>query len=421
MSGLTARSGLLAATVALAALAAPAQDDLRDVVRLHDGKELRGRVATPFAKDEVLLLQGGKRVRVPHKDVAAMDLVTDRVRELLERRARSPDNLTLAWLLVEWSRSRELHAMARLLAFDLVLRDDGHERAHELLGHRKTAKDWLWDLDGRWLPRDQFLAEWGRKRAELRSEHWLLRADGGFAQAVRALIDLESLYLWWFSAFGADLQLREAIQPMTIEVWRNGEAFPKWGFRPLPYYEPHPHGDRARTFFGTDPERPRLLFFTGSQALLYRCLANDPNLPNDRDRICPWLEVGLGMLAESSFQGPPGRAGAGPPRHQDLQALNALGRSFRLTHLVHLPMYGGFYLNDDTATAVNWSAAQTFASFLLDATRTPPTRGPFLDYVRQVFADRKGDSSSAFDKAMGRRIEDLEPELVAWLNKLAGF
>jgi hypothetical protein len=363
----------------------------------------------------------GKRVRLPRKEVATMDLVPERVRQFVERRAQHPDNAAMAWILVEWAVSRDLPQLARLQALDLVLHHDEHDKAHEFLGHKKGGKGWLWEQDGHWIPREQFLGQWGGKHAELRSENFLAHAEGGFAQTVSALLDLETLYQWWLAQFGPALQMPAVLQPMVIGIWRNGETFPKWGFRPVPYYVPQPHGDEGRTFYGADPERPKLLFFTGSQMILYHGVATAVTMPNDRDRICPWLEVALGMLAESSLQGPPGRATPGPLRHQDLQAMNALGRSFRITNLLHLPMYGGFYLMDDSATTVNWSAAETLAAFLLDKDRKPPLRDQFLEYVRQVFVDRKGDSSSWFDKALGVRIETLEPDLLAWLNKQAGF
>ena len=61
---------LLALTVSVAA-----QDDLRDRIVRIDGGELRGRIVEPFAADELLLMQGGKRVRVPHSAVASIDSV----------------------------------------------------------------------------------------------------------------------------------------------------------------------------------------------------------------------------------------------------------------------------------------------------------------------------------------------------------
>jgi len=129
---------LIAASTAGAAFA---QDDLRDKLTRHDGKILTGRVHTPFAKDELVLLQGGKRVRVPRAEIASTDLLADRIREFGERRVRQKDSPKAQWFLVEWARSRELPGLARAQAMLLALDDDGHEQAHEFLGHKKSGKN----------------------------------------------------------------------------------------------------------------------------------------------------------------------------------------------------------------------------------------------------------------------------------------
>ncbi|HLQ39311.1 MAG TPA: hypothetical protein VK348_15990, partial [Planctomycetota bacterium] len=132
-----------------------AQEDLRDVVTLKDGKELRGRVVDPFASTEIVLMQGGKRVRALKRDIAGTDLVTARVREFLQRRELQQDNPKLQWFLVEWARAHELPGIARLQALQLVLADDGDDRAHEYLGHKRSGKNWLWGQDGKWSTREQ--------------------------------------------------------------------------------------------------------------------------------------------------------------------------------------------------------------------------------------------------------------------------
>ena len=107
-------------------------------------------------------------------------------------------------------------------------------------------------------------------------------------------------------------------------------------------------------------------------------------------------------------------------RPHDLVALRALGRGYRLTHLVHLPMYGSFYLTDNTATATNWAAAEMFVAWLLAADNKQKLRRPFLDYVIAALRDRKGDSSTAFDRIIGTPIERLEEPWLEWLHKIAG-
>lgn len=409
--------------LALLALAGvvPAQDDLRDVVQLKSGKEIRGRLKQPFAADELLIVQGGKRVRVPRVQVQETQLVSTAIRDFLQRRERMRDNPRAQWILVEWAQSKELVALARLQAMQMAWQSDD-ERAHEFLGHRRRNDEWQWPHDGRWYGRDHLLAQVVKSPITLEGERFRLRCDGDLGPNIAALFDLERLAVWWYDTFGAALGLEEVLEPVNVVAHRDATGFQKWGFRPMPYFVPAPHGDEARTFYaGPDPVRPRQLFFVGSHAFLYRTLIGDVDLRNDRDRVCPWLEVGLSMLAEQTFGGDPGHAAPGAPRMQDMQALQALARDYRLTHLLHLPMYGGFYLMDDTATAIHWSAAAMFVQFLLREDNSPPTRAAFLAYVRAALGERKGDSSSLFDEQLGRRVEDFEQPFRTWLEKVAGI
>lgn len=400
----------------------PAQDDLRDRVTRRDGREVTGRVVEPFAEGELVVLQGGKRVRVDRKDVAQLDLVGDRIKAFCDRRVRQKDSRKAQQFLVDEAHRRGLPGLARLQALWLVLQDDGDEKAHEFLGHVRGPKGWLWEHEGKRLTKEQYDAALQKQPVVLVGERFQLRCDVDLKTNVNALLDLEQLGAVWFDQFGKELGLREVLQPIEMVAFRNGEVFPKWGFRPLPYFVPAPHGDQGRTFyFGPSPTRPERLFFVGMQGLLYHTMIGEVGRESDRDRVCAWLEIGLGMWMEHTMQGPAGFAAPGPLRAQDVQALQALGRGYRLTHLLHLPMYGSFYLTDDTATAVNWSAATMFVAWLLEKDNKPATRAPFLRFVQAALRERKGDSSSLFDKVMGQRVEDLDEPWREWLAKTAGY
>jgi hypothetical protein len=415
------RRMLLALVVLAVAVRGGAQDDLRDRVTKRDGRVVTGRVLEPFADGELVVLQGGKRVRIDGKDVAARDLVGARVKAFCERRVKQKDSVRAQQFLVDQAAADGLDGLARLQATWLVLRDDTDEKAHLFLGHERSAKGWLWPHDGRKLTLDQLEVALAKDPIVLRGERFTLRCDAGLKTNVDALLDLEALGAAWYDRFGAELQLREVLQPIAVVAFRNADVFPKWGFRPVPYFVPAPHGDEARTFyFGPAPERPERLFFVGTQGLLYHSLIGEVGRQSDRDRTCPWLEVGLGMWMERTMQGPAGFAAPGKPSGQDMQAFVALGRTYRLTHLLHLPMYGSFYLTDDRDTTVNWNAAAAFVAWLLDENNQPDTRAPFLQFVRAALRERKGDSSSAFDRVFGRRIEDLEQPWREWLAKTAG-
>ncbi|GAB4148841.1 MAG: hypothetical protein Fur0037_17140 [Planctomycetota bacterium] len=419
---------MLPASLAMLALAGglagpcfqdPAGKDLRDRVVLRSGKELRGRVLSLPGADPLLLVQGGKRIRVPKAELSSVDTVEGRLREFLRLRAERAGNQRAEWILAEWARSRGLDAMARLAALSILMRDDAHGDAHAFLGHRNQKGIWLWPRGGEWLPRERLLAELADHPLEIRSEHFATRVSAGLQQGVSALFDLERLYGFWFEQYGEALALQHVAEPMRIDFWPNRDSFPRWGQRPLPYYTPDPFGDLARSFHG-EGERPELLFFAGTQCILYHAMAGNPRMAHERDRLCPWLEIGLGMLAESVMKGPPGRAEPGPPRRQNVLAMQALGRSHELGNLTHLPLYEGFYQTDDTASAVAWSESAMFVAFLLDPSNDPPTRERFLDFARQAIGERKGDSSTLFDRALGRRIEEFEKPFADWLSRKAG-
>ena len=402
------------------------QDDLRDRVVLNNGQVVEGRVVTPFAKEQLLVLQGGKRVRANRSEVREVQLVADQLVEFFKRREQHQSSRRALRYLVDWAETHGLHTMAQLQAMELVLQDDADEAMHQFLGHKQRSKEWLWPSDER-KPSSKMmtLAKLNESLAQrplrLAGERFAVRCDAALLTNVRALLDLERLGVTWFSQFGRDLDLQEVLRPIEIQTYRNANEFPKWGFRPRPFFEPPPHSDLGRTFYaGVQPERPEDLFFLGTQGLLYRTLIGQGNQQDSRDRVCAWLEVGLGMHMQKIMQGPAGFAAPGKLQKLDTTAMAALGRGYRLTHLVHLPMYGSFYLTDDSATAVNWSAASMFTTWLLDETKKEPTRPQFLRYIRAALADRQGDSSTTFDAIMGKPIEQFDEPWRAWLQKLAG-
>jgi hypothetical protein len=356
-------------------------------------------------------------VRIDRVEVAAVDLVGGRVREFCRRRVALQASTKGQWFLVGWAAARGLPGLARAQALLLAL-DHDHAEAHEFLGHQATDQGWLWAADGRLLPRARFDRHLAQKGIELQGERFAVRCSGELRAAVAALLDLEQLGVEFPERFGAPLQLAEVLQPIRVDLALDAGSFAKWGFRPVAYYEPPPHGDLARTFFATAPAtRPELLFFVGTQGLLYRGLIGEVALQDGRDRVAAWLEVGLGMQMEQALQGPSGFAAPREPQPEARLVLLAQARSVRLSALLHLPMYGGFYLLDDTATAMHWASAATFTAFLLDAVSQPPTRERFLAYVREALGAKKGDSSSLFDRCLGRRVEEFEQPFAEWLGR----
>jgi len=412
---------LLAATGA--SPLATAQDDhkdLRDRLVRRDGKELRGRLLTPHAADEWLLVQGGQRIRTARSDTTSTELVADRIREFCERRRALPDQQRALWFLVEWAAANQLPGLARAQAMLLAL-DHDHAEAHAFLGHKRNGRNYTWQIDGRSGTLEQIEAGMAKKPLELTGERFRVVADAGLRANVAALLDLEQLAVTMHEQFGKGLQLQESLRPIRIVCSRNSGEFEKWGQRPIPYFTPAPHGDVGRTFYaGPNPTRPELLFYVGAQALLYHCLIGELSPQNQRDRVCAWLEIGLPMWLQNRFEGPAGYAGPGQATGKDLLALQALGRDLTLTQLLLQPMYGGYYLGQDTQSTMRWSAATMFVEYLLASEQPPAVRENFLTYAQLALGERRGDSSSSFAKVMGQRIEQFEPEFTRWLAKLAG-
>lgn len=415
-----ARTG--AGTAAILAFLVPlAAQDVRDTVVLRDGTSVRGRVVTPFDPHEILVLQDGSRVRVPREKVAEIRTITLDVATLLQERRDARQNVRFHWMLAEWAAAHELPALARLQALQTVLLDPAHEAAHEFLGHRHHGtRGWLWPVGSRWLTFDQVEqhhSEWGRA-LELSSEHFTIRTDAGHRTAIDTLIDLERLYVFLLAEFGEPLQLREAIQPMAISVRGRADDFSRRGNEAIPYYEPHPFGDRGWTFLVAPNERPLDLFAVGTQMVLYRCLANDAAVSDPFGRLCAWAELGFSHHVQSRLHGPPGAAVAGPPALDVLEldlARNA--RPYRLPNLLHLTLRDHFYGGFGGSSLVHWASVEAFTQFLMDpgVDRRRPAR--FLEYLRLALREGKGDSSSAFDAAIGLEIEALEAEFDAWLGQ----
>jgi hypothetical protein len=408
-----------------AALLLPAQDDLRDVVNLTNGQVVRGRVYERFDPTELVVLQGGKRVRVPMAKVASLDTVRDRATQLFRRWDALPDNQRYQWYLIEWAQQQELTNLARLLAMDLVLRDPIHEAAHTLLGHRLRGNEWLWPLDGQWVTLadiEAFHADWGHPWV-LEGEHFTVRSNGGLRRTVDAALDLERLYVWWFTMFGESLRLHEVVaNKMPVHIWAERSAFSAWSSTRQPYFRPRvetpAEASTSFTFFDTlTTPRATRLFEVATQHLLYRTLAEDPAMSSAKERYCGWGEVGFGQFVEQQLTGPAGRAQ--PQAWQmPIEAGETLvaQRSFGLENLIHRSSRQ-YYITVADNTAWEWAAAHLFVAYLLDADRRPDLRKAFLQYLVEALRGAKGDSSSSLDRLLGRKVETLEAPWRLWVSE----
>jgi hypothetical protein len=232
----TFAASLLAAASVATPLSAQDFDD-RDIVRKHDGAEVRGRVSRYHTPEEIVLLQGQQRIRIARDEIASIETVNDRLREFYERLDTGVRSAKYRWILAEWARSRRLDGMAAALALEIVIDDDAHEGAHELLGHKRTRHGWLWPLGDRFVSRKRYLdhhADMGHPLA-VAGEHYVVETDAAPKAAVYALLDLERMYLHWQDTFGERLQLREVLLKMRARIWESRDKMPGMSPHKRPY------------------------------------------------------------------------------------------------------------------------------------------------------------------------------------------
>jgi hypothetical protein len=417
-------SFLAVLTSALAAQAVEpvGRDDRRDVVELTHGQPITGRVVNPFDQKELLVLQGGKRVRIERSKVKATSTVNDKLRELLHMHAAMPDEADRLWILSEWAQSKQLTEMAKLYAYRVLCIDGGHKAAHEFLDHKKQGANWLWRRGERLLPKaafDAYVADFGHP-LELASEHWRLRTDAGVQRAVDTLIDLERLYLFFFERFGEKLDAYEVLTPVPVLAWKDKAKFPGWTQLRIPYYHPPQTPEGVYTFFDGEAGRADSLFRVGVEALLNRCVAVDAVYPTYEHRLVDWFEIGFGQWVDSQLSGAPGRAKAGPPRMSEARVKLVLDeRRYALPLLLQRNVDDNYYDSVTDYKAMDWAYAEAFVAFLMQDTPPNGRADRLLHYAFMALRDKRGDSSSTFDKAFGKRIEELEKPFASWLREHA--
>lgn len=419
---------MLFATVCSAAPAA--QDDLRDVVTLKSGEAVRCRVFARYDEDTVTVQVGRRREQLPRADVVAMDTVRDRVREFFARLDRLPDNVKHRWFLAQWAADRELPDLARLTALDIVLRDPEHEGARTMLGHRKSRGRWLWPCGDEWqslADLEQVRSHWGHRWC-LDSEHFHVESTADLRRIVDALWDLERFQLVWFDRFADTLRLYEVVgRKMNFEIWADERRFS--GMRVVPdravgkvagFWQ---GGGRdgepsiARTYFaGETATRPVALFRVATSHLLYRTVADDPDIHSSY-RPAAWAELGLGLYLQRCMGGPAGAATLGSWRIDAAGAAVVLEHPERdLDHVAHFDnkkYYG--QMSDDNV--FEWPAAELAVAWVLEAGQKDGLRSAFFTYLAESLRKMTGTSSELLDRHLGRPIQELDEPWRAWIRQ----
>jgi hypothetical protein len=334
--------------------------------------------------------------------------------------------------LCEWAAAKELHDVARLQAYHILLRDRDHEPSHLLLGHRPAKAGFRWRLGETFVSAADFAAAARERDFELRSEHFVVSGPTGLRTAVDALFDLERLYVAFCTELAPHLRAAEVLEPLVVRVAAGPRKLSKLNATlAYPYCDPTAAGDNVvHTYLDPPMPLPRWLFALGTEQLLYATLVVRKSGPPSTldERIAPWLEVGLGQWMEARASGSAGYAKFGPPALAQLENGTVLAyRPYGVENLIHL-RYMAFH-EDARATPYHRANVATFVAFLMDETaeiagKPQGARGELLEYARQCFAEGKGNSSSLFDQVFSpkaKRIEDLEQPWIAWLSARLGI
>lgn len=395
--------------------------DARDVVRTRKGDEIRGRVSRYYAPESIVVMQGSQRVRIERQDVVAIETVNDRLREFFRRLEAGGDNPKYRWMLAEWAMSQGLDGMARALALELVIDDDHHEQAHELLGHQRSPRGWRWPLGDATVDRKRWLehhADMGHPLAVV-GEHYTVETDADPRSGVYALLDLERMYLHWMDTFGKALQLREVLNPMCMRIWRSPDKMPGLSSS---HKRPYVAAMCARADQGTtcmvSPTVHEVdrLFVLGTQMAVGGTLAGMEADGAEMAGIfdSPWAVIGLAQWMQTSFFGAPGRA---KPREPQLLRDVIAGLKAERPKLQRLlPLRYEQFFDSTSSTQERWDASWALVHFLLDPKQKPALHERFHGYLVKTIQSGAGASSSVFDQAMEMRIETLQKAFYAWLD-----
>ncbi|MEM6330454.1 MAG: HEAT repeat domain-containing protein [Planctomycetota bacterium] len=145
---------LLATLLAIGLVAAGQRCARADVITLEGGGRLAGATAKEQARTTLTLeLEGGGRITLRRADVASVVPENEATAEYRRRAPTAPDTVASQWALAKWCQARKLRDAYRRHMRRVVELDPEHAEARTLLGYQRH--------NGRWLSRDELMAERG--------------------------------------------------------------------------------------------------------------------------------------------------------------------------------------------------------------------------------------------------------------------
>jgi hypothetical protein len=397
---------VLALSLVLAVHLLAAADDLRDVVKLNGGASVRGRIV--YRNDDKLIVRTGGRERtIAMKDVASFESVADSMEEYLERsRKLAVDDVAGHLDLASFCTDKKLSKQMAVEALHVLRVDPKNEQAHTMLGHRRSEGTWYVPLDGgevSWALVDRTTSDWG-KALRLETEHFAIRTNAGVAAAVDLACDVEALYSAFYQVFGADLEMREILEPIAVNAYRTQKDGPSAGSHVGGYFN---GSDRTLyVFYREIPGRPFALFHEGTHAILVMGIEREQsgNVPS-------WVNEGMAEYFHNALQGPPGKAkllfGAA-----NIDSFHVVATS-KPTGLQRILNYGATDFSASSGQRQKYDECYTLVHFLVHSNQEA-LRLKFADYLRGAF--RSKATAGRFEKSMGQGLDAIEK---AWRQYVA--
>lgn len=365
----------------------------QDVVRLHDGTTLTGRVM--YADRERVVLRDERRDReLDAAEVAELDTIRTRVQRLLKRAAAvGPSDPRRNQDLALFARSVGLEGEAAVFHWRTVLADPTNAQAHAALGHVEARDYWRIDHDRRryrgLADLREATAEW-KHAFELSTAHFELRTNLPLEQAVEIAIDLERFYEEFYSLWQEALGLYECTERMQVHAHADSKSFPEGRGGSASYFDPGPN----TLFLNASVQyRREVLSHEGSHQLFYNATRLDPAFSAD---FPAWLDEGIAeYLAAATVQPPAPFALVPGTTNLDHYAsfINA-DRPLSLSRVLSLQLND---FHNNTKTYLMYAQSFALVHYCLHG-EGGTLREPFLAYVRACIDGRS--SPTAFKKVL---------------------
>jgi hypothetical protein len=393
------------ALIALASvLALSSRGRGQDAIVLTDGKTLEGRVIYEDARKLILWADAHERP-IQLAEVRSVRSVARSSSQVLDQWMRLTQMGPGPCLdLARFCKTSGLPGDAEVFAWDAVLAElDGKGEcpaAHELLGHTKREQGWCARTKLGWTPVSELALKTSSWDAawELPTLHYKLRTNLPLRQALGVALDLELTYRAFFQTFGADLDLREVLEPMSANVHADSESYPNIGAGRLGFFHTRENLLSIDASRGLDVG---LLIHEATHQLVYNTAVLSANA---RGEIPGWLDEGLAEYVRAAASGSPGRARftMGRVDYAHFRTHARANKPYDLSRVLTFSV-GDFMASSHSD--LKYAQSYTLIHFALNADAGRWRTG-FIGYLRRAYAGQA--SSSAFCDSLGASEIDIE-------------